>query len=269
MAHGPRRALAALARCERSASPRGVRARASRVGCVRSAAPREVRAHASRVGCGRSLRSRGGVPGGGVLRSCHLSKGGKWRILPTSAALCAETKEHDDGIARALFISMNGARHYTELAVWRIGDQLRTEVFKLTGRPKFARDFRAQEQADDAVNSICRNIAEGFACETHGEFARYLSYSRRSLNEIRDAMRGARQKGYVSAADLREFQRLAFHLRPALTRFIAFLRATPDAKNNRGRRPRERPRAAPASRDRQPAPPPRAAKPRPRTARTK
>jgi len=171
--------------------------------------------------------------------------------------------------SRVLFISMDGARHYTELAVWRIGDQLRTEVFKLTGGPRFARDFRAQEQADDAVNSICRNIAEGFACETHGEFARYLSYSRRSLNEIRDAMRGARQKGYVSAADLREFQRLAFHLRPALTRFIAFLRATPDVKNNRGRRPRERPRAAPASRDRQPAPPPGAAKARPRTARTK
>jgi four helix bundle protein len=89
---------------------------------------------------------------------------------------------------------MDGARHYTELAVWRIGDQLRTEVFKLTGRPKFARDFRAQEQADDAVNSICRNIAEGFACETHGEFARYLSYSRRSLKRFatRCEVRGKR-----------------------------------------------------------------------------
>jgi len=253
----------------RSLGSRGASARLRLAGCGHALRAWGAGARLRRARCGRSLHSRGAVPGGGVLRSCHLSEGGKWRILPTSAALCAETKEHDDGIARALFISMDGARHYTELAVWRIGDQLRTEVFKLTGRPKFARDFRAQEQADDAVNSICRNIAEGFACETHGEFARYLSYSRRSLNEIRDAMRGARQKGYVSAADLREFQRLAFHLRPALTRFIAFLRATPDVKNNRGRRPRERPRAAPASRDRQPAPPPRAAKPRPRTARTK
>ena len=169
----------------------------------------------------------------------------------------------------ALLIPMDGARHYTELAVWRIGDQLRTAVFTLTGRPRFARDFRAQEQADDAVNSICRNIAEGFACETHAEFARYLSYSRRSLNEIRDAMRGARQKGYVNAADLKEFQRLAFHLRPALNRFIAFLRATPDAKNNHGTRRHERPRATPASRERQPASARRTAEPRPRTSRTK
>jgi four helix bundle protein len=133
---------------------------------------------------------------------------------------------------------MAGARHYAELAIWKMGDQLRVEVFRLTARPPFARDFKAQGQADDAVNSVCRNIAEGFACETHREFAQYLSYSRRSLNEVRDAMRGARQKGYVSATDLKEIQRLAFHLRPALSRFIDYLRQNPDAKNRpRTRRP--------------------------------
>jgi four helix bundle protein len=78
---------------------------------------------------------------------------------------------------------------------------------KLTARPTFARDFKAQQQADDAVNSICRNIAEGFACETHKDFARYLGYSRRSLNELRDAMRGAMLKGYISAQDLVPIER--------------------------------------------------------------
>ena len=123
---------------------------------------------------------------------------------------------------------MESVNHYTKLFVWKVGDQIRQDVAKLTSRPAFARDVKARGQADDAANSICRNIAEGFACETHKEFARYLSYSRRSLNELRDAMRGAMIKGYISGKDLQPIDRRAFHLRRALTNFIAYLKATPD-----------------------------------------
>ena len=59
---------------------------------------------------------------------------------------------------------MRGARHVTELDIWQIADQLRIETFKLTARPAFARDLKTKSQADDAVNSVCRNIAEGFGC---------------------------------------------------------------------------------------------------------
>ena len=62
---------------------------------------------------------------------------------------------------------MEAVNHYTKLFVWKVGDQIRQEVAGLTSRPAFARDRKAQSQADDAANSICRNIAEGFACETH------------------------------------------------------------------------------------------------------
>jgi hypothetical protein len=30
------------------------------------------------------------------------------------------------------------------------------------------------------VNSVCRNVAEGFGCESHVEFARFLKISRRA-----------------------------------------------------------------------------------------
>jgi len=88
------------------------------------------------------------------------------------------------------------------------------------------RDFKAQGQADDAINSVCRNIAEGFACETHGEFATFLVYSVRSLNEVQDAMGGAAEKGYADAKDLALIRQLFKRLFPALGRFIAYLRRT-------------------------------------------
>ena len=54
------------------------------------------------------------------------------------------------------------------------------ELLKLTGRPGFATDFKLKAQAEDAVGSVCRNIAEGFGCESNIEFARFLEISRRS-----------------------------------------------------------------------------------------
>jgi 23S rRNA-intervening sequence protein len=77
---------------------------------------------------------------------------------------------------------MAPARHYTDLIVWQLAEQIRIEVFKLTPKSGFATDFTAREQAEDSIDSTCRNIAEGFGCETHAEFARFLEISRRSDN---------------------------------------------------------------------------------------
>jgi four helix bundle protein len=132
---------------------------------------------------------------------------------------------------------MSPVRHYSQLTVWKLADQLRREVFRLTGRQPFARDFKAQGQTDDAINSVCRNIAEGFS-GTHAEFANFLCFSRRSLNELRDAIHAARLKDYVSVEELQHVMNLANRLTPALSRFIAYLRRTPDPE-----RPHRRPKS--------------------------
>ena len=145
---------------------------------------------------------------------------------------------------------MRGARHFSELTVWKLADELRVETLKLTSRPEFARNLKAQTQAEDAVNSICRNIAEGFGCESHGQFAWYLRISRRSLNELQDAFRGAEQKGYVTSDDRAPLRALTRRLYPALNRFIAYLDSTPDYRPNRRNSGHARPSQSPPRRTR-------------------
>jgi four helix bundle protein len=146
---------------------------------------------------------------------------------------------------------MAGARHYSELVAWQLADELRQLVFALTNRPGFARDLKAAGQTDDAVNSICRNIAEGFGCESHKEFARYLEIARRSLNELLDELRGAELKGYVSTADLTPIRTLSRRLYPAINSLWSYLKRTPDWKRpgppgtNQGARKRHRRASAP------------------------
>ena len=73
---------------------------------------------------------------------------------------------------------MRIARHFTELIIWQLGDQLRQQVFALTKNRPFAADFKLRSQLDDAADSVCRNIAEGFACKSDKEFARFVRIGR-------------------------------------------------------------------------------------------
>ena len=165
--------------------------------------------------------------------------------------LSLKTLDNVHGIPRALYRVMRGARHFSELTVWQLADELRVETLKLTSRPAFARNLKAQTQTEDAINSVCRNIAEGFGCETHGQFAWFLRISRRSLNELQDAFRGAEQKGYVTSHDRAPVRALTRRLYPALNRFIAYLDSTPDYRPNRANTsPAPRSQPAPEARPR-------------------
>jgi four helix bundle protein len=137
---------------------------------------------------------------------------------------------------------MPPARHYSQLIVWKLANEIRIEVFNLTEKPPFAADLRARSQAEDAANSMGRNIAEGFGCETHAEFARYLEIARRSLNELHDILHGARLKRYVTTVELAAIQRLSHRLYPAFSGFIAYLKRTPNVRPRRGTGdPKDRP----------------------------
>jgi four helix bundle protein len=122
---------------------------------------------------------------------------------------------------------MSPVRHFSQLIVWRLAEEIRIKVFELTAKPSFAADFKAKSQGEDAANSVCRNIAEGFGCETHAEFARFVEISRRSLNEVHDVLHGAQLKEYVTASELAPIRSLSNRIYPAFSRLLAYLRSTP------------------------------------------
>jgi four helix bundle protein len=122
---------------------------------------------------------------------------------------------------------MPPVRHYSQLIVWKLAEEIRIKVFRLTAKPPFASDFKARSQAEDAANSVGRNIAEGFGCETHTEFARFLEIARRSLNELHDILHGAQLKEYVAQSELAPIRSLSKRIYPAVSRLMAYLRSTP------------------------------------------
>jgi four helix bundle protein len=123
------------------------------------------------------------------------------------------------------------ARHFTQLVCWQLADALRRDTFALTRRQPFQCDFKHKAQTEDAADSVCRNIAEGFGCASHAEFARFLEIARRSLNELLDCLHSARLKGHVSADEMARVNGLARRLYPALGHLMAYLRRTPGPRH--------------------------------------
>ena len=118
---------------------------------------------------------------------------------------------------------MAGARHYSQLIAWQLADGIRVTVFELTARAAYRRDFKLHAQTEDAIQSVCRNIAEGFGADTHREFRRFLIIARRSLNELIDSLRSAELKHHVTPEDLWPIHALSRRLYPALAGLIRHL----------------------------------------------
>ena len=57
--------------------------------------------------------------------------------------------------------------------------------------------------------------------------SRFLEISRRSLNEVKDCLRSAQLKGYVTDAELESLNQWIRRLFPAIGNLIAYLRRNP------------------------------------------
>jgi four helix bundle protein len=120
------------------------------------------------------------------------------------------------------------AKRVEELAVWRLGNELREKVHAITADPPISNDFRFCNQARDAASSITRNIAEGFGRYRHKEFAQFLSISRGSVFELVDLLRDGVSRQYWSQERVSGLDGLCNRTISALTHLIRYLRTHPD-----------------------------------------
>jgi four helix bundle protein len=84
-----------------------------------------------------------------------------------------------------------------DITAWREARKLTKQIYNLTGRDVFARDFGLRDQIQRASVSFMSNIAEGFDCESKTEFGRLLGVARRSNVEVQSLRYVAPDVGYV------------------------------------------------------------------------
>jgi four helix bundle protein len=89
-------------------------------------------------------------------------------------------------------------KRFEDIISWQEARKLVREVYSITSEGAFSRDFGMRDQIQQAALSVMTNIAEGFDCESHIEFARFLGYSRRSAIEVQSLLYAGLDNGYIS-----------------------------------------------------------------------
>jgi four helix bundle protein len=77
---------------------------------------------------------------------------------------------------------------FEDLPIWKLSLKITKEIYDVTYKDKFLRDFSLKDQIRRAVVSISSNIVEGFEKNNNNEFIRYLKISKGSIGEVRNQL---------------------------------------------------------------------------------
>jgi four helix bundle protein len=87
-------------------------------------------------------------------------------------------------------------KRFEDILAWQEARKLVNGIYQVTRDGAFSKDFGLRDQVQRAAVSVMANIAEGFDCESHVEFARFLGIARRSAVEVQSLLYATLDIGY-------------------------------------------------------------------------
>ncbi|KAF0106468.1 MAG: hypothetical protein FD146_2559 [Anaerolineaceae bacterium] len=122
---------------------------------------------------------------------------------------------------------------FEEIEAWQTARELTKQIYSLTERGAFGRDFGLKDQIRRAAVSVMSNIAEGFESQTQQQFIRYLGIAKASAGEFRSQLYVSRDLGYITVEQFDDAFRLAEKVSRQISRFIMYLESHPQSQRVR------------------------------------
>ena len=114
-------------------------------------------------------------------------------------------------------------QRFEDIEGWLLGRELTRQIYEITGKGTFAKDFGLKDQIQRASGSIMHNIAEGFDGGSNKEFIRFLKYSQRSSSEVQSQLYVALDQEYISQERFQQLYDLSTRVHSKIGGFIAYL----------------------------------------------
>lgn len=127
---------------------------------------------------------------------------------------------------------MSTITRFEDLEAWQKGRELVKQVYAVTRRGEFAKDFPLKDQIRRASVSITSTIAEGFERDGRAEFIQFLSQAKGSSGETRSQLYHALDEAYVSQDKFNELYALCHSVSDLIGGLMRYLRQS----EHRGRK---------------------------------
>jgi len=86
---------------------------------------------------------------------------------------------------------------FEDLIAWQKARVLTADIYRVSSKGRFSRDFALRDQIRSSAISVPSNIAEGFERWSLREFHKFLTYAKGSCGELKTQLYIAGDIGYV------------------------------------------------------------------------
>ena len=107
---------------------------------------------------------------------------------------------------------MASFERFEDIQSWQKARILTLEVYKLTSKEKFSKDFVLRDQIRRASVSIMANIAEGFGRKSNKDFAHFLVIAHASTAEVQSHLYIALDLEYLDKPDFEKLYEMLDHI---------------------------------------------------------
>ncbi len=112
---------------------------------------------------------------------------------------------------------------FEELNIWKLSLRITKEIYDLTAKREFSRDFGLRDQVRRAMISVSSNIVEGFEKRNNNEFIRFLKIAKGSVGETRNQLYIALAVNYIIKQEFEESNKELEELANQIGSFINYL----------------------------------------------
>lgn len=128
---------------------------------------------------------------------------------------------------------MSTIERFEDIEAWKVARALTHQIYQLSERGGFARDYGLRDQMRRAAVSVMSNIAEGFESRSQAMFADYLGRAKGSAGELRAQLYVALDAGYLSQEEFSRLKSETEHCSRLISRFISYLDTQPNTRRTR------------------------------------
>jgi four helix bundle protein len=101
---------------------------------------------------------------------------------------------------------------FEDLVAWQKARELTKQIYLMTKRESFLKDFGLREQIQRSSVSIMSNIAEGFERASRPEFHKFVVIAKASCAEVRSDLYVAFDIGYINNEEFNSISSLAIEV---------------------------------------------------------
>lgn len=114
---------------------------------------------------------------------------------------------------------------FEDLGIWKLSLKITKEIYDITSKREFVKDFGLRDQIRRAIISVSSNIVEGFEKNNNNEFIRFLKMSKGSIGEVRNQLHIALAIKYITRGEFDHIYEETETLSKQIGGFIAYLEA--------------------------------------------